>query len=69
MHTSLPPPDFRETRLAVAPAEAARLIGIGKTRFYELLAANEIKSIKLGARRLVRVADIEAWLARQCGEG
>jgi excisionase family DNA binding protein len=56
------------TRLAVAPAEAARMLGLGKTRFYELLAANEIASIKLGTRRLIRIRDLEAWLARRCGE-
>ena len=54
--------------LAVAPAEAARMLGLGKTRFYELLAAEEIASIKLGTRRLIRVRDLEDWLARQCGE-
>jgi len=52
-------------RLAVAPAEAARILGLGKTRFYELLAANEIASIKLGTRRLIRISDLEDWLARQ----
>ena len=54
--------------LAVSPAEAARMLGLGKTRFYELLAAEEIASIKLGTRRLIRVRDLEGWLARQCGE-
>jgi excisionase family DNA binding protein len=52
-------------RLAVAPAEAASMLGLGKTRFYELLAANEIASIKLGTRRLIRIYDLECWLARQ----
>lgn len=51
-------------RLAVSPAEAARMAGIGRTKLYELLGANEIASIKLGARRLIRIADIEAWLER-----
>ena len=52
--------------LAVAPAEAARLMSLGRTRFYELLAAGEIKSLKVGTRRLIRVRDIEDWLERQC---
>lgn len=59
-------PDTDTSRpLAVAPAEAARMLGLGKTRFYELLAAKEIASIKLGTRRLVRISDLESWLARQ----
>lgn len=56
-------------RLAVSPAEAAQMIGLGRTKFYELLAANEITSIKLGARRLIRVRDLEDWLAHRGGEG
>lgn len=49
-------------RLAVSPAEAAQMLGLGRTKFYELLAANEINSVKIGARRLIRVAELEAWL-------
>lgn len=49
--------------IAVSPAEAARMAGIGRTKLYEIIAANELASIKLGSRRLIRVADLEAWLA------
>jgi excisionase family DNA binding protein len=52
-------------RLAVAPAEAARMLGLGKTKLYELMAANEITSIKIGTRRLIRISAIEAFLDRQ----
>ena len=51
--------------LAVSPAEAARLLGLGKTKFYELLAANEITSVKIGTRRLIRVSVLEEWLRVQ----
>lgn len=55
--------------LAVAPAEAARLIGCGRTKLYELLGTGEIKSFHLGRRRLVRLAAIEAWMAaRESGQ-
>ena len=49
--------------LAVSPSQAARLLGLGRTKLYELLAANEITSIKIGTRRLIRVSALEAWLA------
>lgn len=49
-------------RLAVAPAEGARLAGIGRTKFYEALGSGAIPSFKFGKRRLIRVAAIEAWL-------
>ena len=55
-------------KLAVAPAEAARMLSLGKTRFYELLSDNQIASIKLGSRRLIRVSELEAWLDRMSAE-
>ena len=56
-------------RLAVSPAEAARLLGLGKTKLYELIATNELASIKIGARRLIRVSAIEDFLDRVAAEG
>ena len=52
-------------RLAVSPAEAARMLGLGKTKLYQLLGDHEIASVKVGTRRLIRVAELEAWLAEQ----
>ena len=51
-------------RLAVSPSEGALLAGIGRTKFYQMLNAGVVPSFKVGARRLVRVAEIEAWLLR-----
>lgn len=48
--------------LAVSPAEAARLIGLGRTKLYEALSSGALPSFRVGARRLVRIADLEAWL-------
>ncbi len=52
------------TLMAVSPAEAARMMSLGRTKLYELLATDELKSFKLGARRLIRVSEIEAFLDR-----
>ena len=54
----------RTPPLAVAPAEAARLAGIGRTRLYEAITNGELPSLKLGTRRLIKLADLEAWLDR-----
>ncbi len=43
--------------------EAANLLRIGRTSLYELLAAEELRSIKIGSRRLVAREDIEAFIA------
>jgi excisionase family DNA binding protein len=51
--------------LTVRVAEAARLLGIGKTKIYELIGAREIEIIKLGRATLVIRASLEAFIERQ----
>lgn len=51
-------------RLAVSPGEAANLAGIGRTKLYEAMNAGVLPSFKIGTRRLIRIAEIEAWLLR-----
>jgi excisionase family DNA binding protein len=50
--------------IAVAPAEAARLAGIGRTRLYAAIASGDLPSLKLGTRRLIKIVDLESWLDR-----
>ncbi len=56
----------RETsaRIAVSPSEADRLSGIGRTKLYQALNSGALPSFKVGTRRLIRVAEIDAWLCR-----
>ena len=60
--------------LAVAPGDAARLMGIGRTMLYEEIASERIRSAKIGKRRLITIEAIKDWLqAREAenasGEG
>jgi excisionase family DNA binding protein len=57
-------PDVRERvdRLAYSPAEAAQALGISRARLYQLLDDGTLPSVKLGRRRLIRLAAIEALL-------
>jgi len=48
--------------LAVSPNEAARLSGLGRTTLYAALSSGELKSIKLGARRLIMLDTLRDWL-------
>lgn len=48
--------------LAVAPSEAARLMGIGRTLVYEEIASARLRSAKIGKRRLITVEAIKDWL-------
>lgn len=50
--------------IAVSPNEAAGLSGVGRTTLYAALSAGELKSIKIGTRRLITVDAIRAWLRR-----
>jgi|RhiMetdeSRZDD1v2_1073273.scaffolds.fasta_scaffold475331_1 excisionase family DNA binding protein len=50
--------------LAVAPARAATLLGLSKTRLYELLGS-EIPFRKCGRRTLIAITDLEHWLRKQ----
>lgn len=47
--------------------EAARLLGIGKTKAYELLSKGELDSIQIGTRRLVKMESIKAFIDRSEG--
>lgn len=49
--------------IAVSPDEAARLAGIGRTSLYAALAKGNLKSIKIGTRRLIKIEAIHEWLA------
>ncbi|MBC9030849.1 helix-turn-helix domain-containing protein [Sphingomonas sp. JC676] len=43
---------------------AIELLGIGKTKMYELIAAGEIEAIKVGRATLVLRETLEAYIAR-----
>lgn len=55
------------TPLLISVTEAAKLLSIGRNTAYDLIAAGRLPSVKLGRRRLVSVAALTAWIARECG--
>jgi excisionase family DNA binding protein len=58
----LPAPEDRATVLAIAPDEAARVAGIGRTTLYRAISSGEFKSLKIGKRRLIAVETLRTWL-------
>lgn len=52
-------------KLCVRPAEAAEMIGISRTKTYELIAAGVIPSVRIGSSIRVPVAALRDWIARQ----
>jgi len=56
-------------RIALSVPEAAALIGVSKTKMYELLKRSDCDfSVMLGGRRLISRSRLEAWIDRQAEE-
>lgn len=56
---------IEDDRLAVKPEDAARMVGLSRSKFFEALAKNDIPSFRYGRARLVPVDGLKAWIARQ----
>lgn len=50
--------------IAVSPNEAARLCSIGRTTLYAALSSGDLKSVKIGTRRLITLEALRDWLMR-----
>jgi len=46
--------------LTVSVNKACAILGIGRTKMHELMHAGSVKSIRLGKRRLIDYASLEA---------
>lgn len=51
--------------ICVRVNEAARMIGIGRTKLYELIASGEIEAIKLGKSTRITTASLHKLIKRQ----
>ena len=49
---------------AVVVDDACRILGIGRTKLYELMAKGTLPSVKLGGRRLVRLETVRKLIAQ-----
>jgi excisionase family DNA binding protein len=50
--------------VTVSVEDAAMLLGIGRTVAYRLVNAGDLRSVKIGRRRLVVRSSIEEFVAR-----
>ena len=50
--------------LAVSPNEAARLCSIGRTTLYAALSSGDLRSVKIGTRRLITIEALRTWLKK-----
>lgn len=50
-------------RLLLTPVEAAKVLGIGRSKLYELLQAEIIPSVRIGACRRISAEELAAFVA------
>ena len=55
-------------KLAVGISEAATVLGVGRDVIYALLNSGELPSFKVGARRLIPVSGLRAYVERHTPE-
>ena len=65
MAETLPEDAVFSRPLTVRIREACRLTGIGRSKFYELIAAGEIEIIKVGTITLVPLSSLTSFLRRK----
>ena len=53
-----------EGKLLFRPEEAAETLGVSRARLYQLLAAGEIGSVKIGASRRIPATELRAYVSR-----
>lgn len=46
--------------------DAARMIGIGRTKLYELIAAGELETVKFGKATCITTASLQEMVKRRC---
>jgi excisionase family DNA binding protein len=65
MAETLPEDALFSRPLTVRIREACRLTGIGRSKFYELIAAGEIEIVKVGTITLVPLSSLTSFLRRK----
>ena len=51
-------------RLLLRPEEAAELLGIGRSKLYDLLATGEVESVHIGSCRRIPIEGLHRYVDR-----
>ena len=54
--------------LLLTPVEAARVLGIGRTKVYELITTGRLRSVRLDGCRRITPEDLAAFVAQLSAE-
>jgi excisionase family DNA binding protein len=49
-------------KLGYSVEEGAEITGLGRSKMYELLASNEVESVKVGRRRIIPAAALQRFM-------
>lgn len=60
--------ELTQTPLLLGVEEAARQLGLGRSKVYELLLRRELTSLRVGRRRLVPRHSLDEFIARRLAE-
>ena len=58
-----PRPSSPGLPLLLSIVEAAACLGISRAHFYEILGQRDLPTVRLGRRRMIRVRDLESFVA------
>jgi excisionase family DNA binding protein len=53
------------TRLLLRPAEAAEILGLGRSKAYELIASGVLPSVRIGKSIRVPAESLRQWVSDQ----
>jgi excisionase family DNA binding protein len=53
--------------IANSVTDACRRLGVGRTTLYELIAARELRTFKIGQRTLIPESELQRFVARSMG--
>lgn len=53
-------------RLLLRVAEAAELMGISRSKAYEMISAGILPSVRVGGSLRIPVDELRAWIKNQC---
>lgn len=48
--------------LVLSMAEAIRVSGLGRSTVFDAVMSGQLRSVKIGRRRLIRPVDLRAWI-------
>ncbi|MAW99936.1 MULTISPECIES: helix-turn-helix domain-containing protein [Stakelama] len=60
----VPDRDRLDTPICVRADRAAQMLGIGKTKLYELIGSGELELVHIGRRSLILKSSIDDFVAR-----